>query len=143
MTDIAIEKLLERLEELNISRGEIVRMARRGQLHEVICEMPTCYCPKGRRHFDPRSVPMKDWALNADHHPKLRVDGGKLTPGNIRLAHVLCNREDFTWRTRIRKMLDEGMALEDIADTLNRKRIRAPHGRGGWSPAMVRKAYVS
>ena len=55
---------------------------------------------------------MKDWALNADHYPKLKADGGTLTPGNIRLAHVLCNREDFTWRMPIRTKLDQGMSLQ-------------------------------
>lgn len=136
-------KVLKRLEELKVVRGEIVRMARRGQLQNVRCEMPTCYCPKGRTYFDPRSAPMKKWALNADHYPKLKVDGGRLTPGNIRLAHVLCNREDYSWRLRIRQMLDSGRSLEEIAEDLNKKKVRAPHGTGRWSASAVRKAYVS
>lgn len=138
----AITSVLQRLEDLKV-RGEIVRMARRGQLHEVRCEMATCYCSKGRGHFDPRSTPMKKWALNADHYPRLKVDGGTLTPGNIRLAHVLCNREDYSWRIRIRKLLDSGQSLDDIAEYLNNKKLRAPHGTGHWSAAAVRKAYVS
>jgi hypothetical protein len=137
------QKALDRLTELQVERGEIVRMAKRGQLYEIRCEMPTCYCPKGREHFDEKSTPMKDWALNADHYPKLKVDGGTLTPGNIRLAHVLCNNLDYSWRLRIRKMLDEAASLKEIADDLNGKDVRPPHGSGSWTPATVRKAYVS
>jgi hypothetical protein len=141
--DQANSKIVERLEELEVTRREIVRMARRGQLDKVRCEMPTCYCPKGRSWFAARSAPMTDWALNADHYPKLKQDGGTLTPGNIRLAHVLCNREDYQWRTKIRTKLDQGMSLADISTELNEKKVRAPHGSGRWTAAMVRKAYVS
>ena len=42
-------------------------------------------------------------------------DGGHLVPWNVRLAHVLCNREDYGWRMKIRRMLDKGMSLEEIA----------------------------
>jgi hypothetical protein len=136
-------KIIERLEELKVTRGEIVRMARRGQLSKVQCEMPTCYCHKGRSWFAPRSAPMTDWALNADHYPKLKQDGGTLTPGNIRLAHVLCNREDYQWRSRIRTKLDQGLSLSDIATELNERKVRAPHGTGRWTAQTVRKAYVS
>lgn len=139
----AESKIVERLEELKVSRGEIVRMARRGQLAEVRCEMPTCYCHKGRSWLAARSAPMPDWALNADHYPKLKQDGGTLTPGNIRLAHVLCNREDYQWRSAIRKKLDQGMSLADIAKDLNDRKVRAPHGSGRWTAKSVRKAYVS
>jgi hypothetical protein len=138
------QNLVDRLRELNILRGEIVSMAKRGQLYDLRCEMPTCYCPHGRSHFVPRTAPMHKWALNADHYPKLKTDGGTLTAGNIRLAHVWCNNLDYGWRLRIRKMLDEGLSLEEIAENLNRaKEVRAPHGTGSWTAARVRKAYVS
>lgn len=136
------EKLLARLRELKV-KGKILAMARQGQLHEIICEMPNCYCPRGKRDFVERDAPMDDWALNADHYPQLKKDGGKLTPGNIRLAHVMCNRTDYEWRTQIRKMLDSGMSLYAIAEKLNKKKIAVPHGRNTWTAAMVRKAYVS
>lgn len=148
MTSLQDQEIAMQLKKLNVLRGEIVRMARRGQLLEIKCEMPTCYCPKGRRHFQARSSPMKEWALNADHYPRLKTDGGKLTPGNIRLAHVRCNNTDFWWRERVRKMLDDGMSMSAIAEELNRqtgkkKTIKPPHGAGSWTPASVRKAYVS
>jgi DNA-binding transcriptional MerR regulator len=53
------------------------------------------------------------------------------------------NREDYGWRMRIRRMLEKGMSLEEIAETLNHKRVRRPHGSAKWSAAMVRKAFVS
>lgn len=136
-------KAVEMLKELGVVRGILVRMARHGQLHEIRCEMPTCYCPKGREYFDVRSQPMKNWALNADHYPLLKMHGGKLIPSNVRLAHVLCNRKDYSWRVTILKMLEQGMSLQTIADELNDKGVGAPHGTGTWTAASVRKAYVS
>jgi Recombinase len=75
--------------------------------------------------------------------PRLKADGGHLVPWNVRLSHVLCNREDYGWRMRIRRMLEKGMSLEEIAENLNHKRIRRPHGSATWSATSVRKAFVS
>ena len=33
-------------------RGVLVQMAQRGQIIELRCEMPMCYCHKGRGYFD-------------------------------------------------------------------------------------------
>jgi recombinase len=44
---------------------------------------------------------------------------------------------------RIRRMLEKGMSLDEIAENLNHKGVRAPHGRGSWSATTVRKAFVS
>jgi hypothetical protein len=44
---------------------------------------------------------------------------------------------------RIRRMLEKGLSLDEIAEELNEKGIRAPHGRRRWSAATVRKAFVS
>jgi len=41
-----------------------------------------------------------------------------LSPGNVRLSHVLCNRDDYGWRMRIRRMLEKEMSLEEIAENL-------------------------
>jgi hypothetical protein len=102
-------------------------MAQRGQIIELRCEMPKCYCHKGRGYFEPRSTPLPDWAPSPDHYPRLKADGGHLVPWNVRLSHVLRNREDYGWRMRIRRMLERGMSLEEIAETLNHKRVRRPH----------------
>jgi Recombinase len=136
------DTLAVRLRELG-TRGVLVQMAERGQIIELRCEMPKCYCPKGRGYFDPRATPLPPWAPSPDHYPKLKADGGHLDPWNIRLSHVLCNREDYGWRMKIRRMLEKGMSLEEIADSLNRKGVRRPHGSARWSAASVRKAFVS
>ena len=82
-------------------RGVLLQMAKSGQIIELRCEMPKCYCHKGRAHFEPRSTPLSDWAPSPDHYPRLKSDGGHLVPWNVRLSHVLCNREDYGWRMRI------------------------------------------
>ncbi len=139
------DKLAGRLRALG-TRGVLFQMAQRGQIIELRCEMPKCYCHKGRRYFEPRSTAagqQPDWAPSPDHYPKLKADGGHRVPGNVRLAHVLCNREDHGWRMRIRRMLEKGKSLEEIAKDLNHKGIRRPHGSATWSATSVRKAFVS
>ncbi|HEX3294946.1 MAG TPA: hypothetical protein VHR38_14530 [Solirubrobacterales bacterium] len=118
-------------------------MAQRGQIIELRCEMPKCYCHKGRTHFDPKTHPPGPWEPSADHYPLLKADGGRLDPWNVRLSHVLCNREDYGWRMRIRRMLEKEMSLEEIAETLNHKGVRRAHGSAKWSATTVRKAFVS
>jgi hypothetical protein len=123
--------------------GVLVQMAERGQIIELRCEMPMCYCPKGRGCFDPRSTPLTDWAPTPDHYPRLKADGGRLVPWNVRLSHKLCNQRDYLWRMSIRRMLEKGMSLEDIAKNLTQRGIRRPHGSSKWSAKAVRKAFVS
>jgi hypothetical protein len=125
------------------TKGVLVQMAQRGQIIELRCEMPKCYCPKGRGHFDPKSDSRKAWAPSADHYPRLKADGGHLVPWNVRLGHVLCNQEDYLWRMKIRRMIEKGMSLKEIAETLNHKGIPKPHGSVTWTATLVRKAFVS
>ena len=136
----------ERLRELGLRRI-LVQMADNGQIPRLRCEMPTCYCPYGRSRFQyrPKTTPFPDWAPNADHYPKLRMDGGHLDPWNVRLAHVQCNAVDIAWRGRIHRMLERKppMSFQEIADALNDERVQAPHGTNTWSAATARKAYVS
>jgi len=134
--------LADQLLELG-THGVLVQMAQRGQIIELRCEMPKCYCPKGRGHFDPKSTSPPDWAPSPDHYPRLKKDGGHLVPWNVRLSHVLCNREDYGWRMKISRMLEKGMSLEEIAENLNLKGIKMPHGSATWSATSVRKAFVS
>ena len=61
----------------------------------------------------------------------------------MRLAHVMCNREDYGWRTRINTLLRDGKSLDAIASDLTTKGVKAPHGRNTWTAATVRKAFVS
>ena len=72
-----------------------------------------------------------------------RSAGGELRADNVRLSHVECNQRDHTRRKQIGALLLAGESLEDIADTLNRKKTPAFHGTKRWTAAMVREAYVS
>ena len=132
---------VDRLDALGV-RGILQQLARDGQLIDVRCEMPQCYCFRGREHFDPAS-PQTDWSPTADHYPTLKSRGGQLTPDNVRLAHRLCNRRDYEWRTRINEMLRRRMSLDEIAVALNAQAVPAIHGTNHWTPASVRKAFVS
>ena len=137
----AEETPAEKLECLGV-RGILLQLARHGQLIDVRCEMPQCYCFKGRKHFEPRG-PYSDWEPTADHYPRLKTHGGHLTADNVRLAHRLCNRRDYEWRMRINAMLGKRLSLTQIADELNAENVATIHGTNRWTAASVRKAFVS
>ncbi len=124
------------------ARDILRRLARDGQLADVRCEMPQCYCFRGRRYFEATSTG-SDWSPTADHYPRLKSRGGLLTPDNVRLAHRLCNRRDYGWRVRINAMLAKRMSLEEIAARLNEEEVPTIHGTNRWTAASVRKAFVS
>jgi hypothetical protein len=132
---------LEKLEALGV-RGILWQLARDGQLMDVRCEMPQCYCSRGRRYFEPRPTG-SDWEPTADHYPKLKMHGGHLTRDNVRLAHRICNRRDFIWRKKINTLLGKKMPLEQIAEQLNAESVPTIHGTNRWTAASVRKAFVS
>ncbi len=135
------ETPVETLERFGV-RGILRRVAQDGQLLDVRCEMPQCYCFRGRRYFE--SVASgSDWSPTADHYPKLKMHGGHLTADNVRLAHRLCNRRDFQWRTRINAMLAKRMSLPEIAEKLNAESVPTIHGTNRWTAVSVRKAFVS
>src|SRR3954469_15681550 len=133
---------VERLEALGV-RGILRQLARDGQIIDVRCEMPQCYCFRGRNHFDPRGSEPSDWEPTADHYPRLKAHGGHLTPDNVRLAHRRCNRRDYTWRMKINALLGKRMSLEEIAGKLNAQKVPTIHGTNRWTAASVRKAFVS
>jgi hypothetical protein len=133
------ETAVEKLEALGVRRGILWQLAWDGQIIDVRCEMPQCYCFRGRRHFEPRS----DWQPTADHYPRLKMHGGPLTPDNVRLAHRLCNQRDYLWRVKINAMLGKHMSLEEIAEKLNVEKVPTIHGTNRWTAASVRKAFVS
>jgi hypothetical protein len=137
----AEETPVEKLEGWGV-RGILLQLARDGQLIDVRCEMPQCYCPRGRRDFEKRST-RSEWQPTADHYPKLKMHGGKLTRDNVRLAHRLCNQRDYVWRMKINAMLGERMSLEEIAEKLNVEKIPTIHGTNRWTAASVRRAFVS
>jgi hypothetical protein len=135
--------LIEQLKELHV-RGVLMQIAERGQLLDLKCEMPKCFCTRGRKAFDPKTHPPTDWAPSADHYPIPKALGGELRPWNVRVGHVLCNRVDYGWRTRVITLLKrDDMSLDEIAAELNTKRVQAPHGTNRWTAASVRKALSS
>ena len=135
------ETALEKFEALEV-REILWQLARDGQIIDVRCEMPQCYCFRGRRYFDKRP-PYSDWSATVDHYPRLRMHGGHLTPDNVRLAHLRCNQRDYEWRMRINAMLGKRLSLEEIAEKLNAEKVPTIHGTNRWTAASVRKAFVS
>jgi len=133
--------VVEKLEALGV-RGILRQLAQDGQILDVRCEMPQCYCFRGRRYFEPRSA-RSDWEPTADHYPRLKAHGGHLTPDNVRLAHRLCNQRDYIWSVKINAMLGKRMSLEEIAEQLNVEKVPTIHGTNRWTAASVRKAFVS
>lgn len=142
-TRAAALSVVQQLEAKGVKRGILHQMAKEGQLTELRCEMPSCYCPKGPKHIAMKSTPMHDWALNADHYPRLKMHGGHLVAENVRLAHVLCNNRDFAWRKLVGEMLANHKSLQEIAAHLNQKKVVPPPGKPKWTARMVRSAYVS
>ena len=71
------------------------------------------------------------------------MHGGHLTPDNVRLAHKLCNAQDYTWRMKINPMLRKQMSLEEIAAELNAQKVPPIHGTNCWTASSVRNAFVS
>jgi hypothetical protein len=132
---------VEKLEALGV-HGILRQVAQDGQMLDVRCEMPQCYCFRGRGYFDPAS-PQSDWSPTPDHYPRLKAHGGHLTPENVRLAHRLCNRRDYGWRMKINAMLRKRMSLEDIATDLNAHEVPTIHGAKEWTASAVRQAFVS
>jgi hypothetical protein len=136
------ETAVEKLEALGVRRGILWQLARDGQIIDVCCEMPQCYCFRGRSYFEPRPDAY-DWEPTANHYPRRKMDGGRLSSDNVRLAHRLCNRRDFQWRVKINAMLGKRMSLEAIAEQLNAEKVSTIHGTNRWTAASVRKAFVS
>jgi len=63
--------------------------------------MPECLYPTelgGRAYFEEVPQELPDWMPTADHFPVLKEEGGQRTVGNVRLAHRLCNRIDYSKR---------------------------------------------
>jgi hypothetical protein len=135
-------KIVNGLVEVGIAEGVFHAMALDGQLLELKCETPKCYCEQGRTFFPKPPVPDSDWDPTLDHYPILRSNGGHKDPWNVRLAHKLCNREDFAWRG-VTRMIKEHHSLSEMAEELNRVGVRHPYGAGPWTAESVRSAFVA
>jgi hypothetical protein len=82
-------------------RGILVTAAAQGYITQLCCRMPECYCPEelgGACYFEPVGGPLPHWMPTADHYPVIKAEGGQLRANNVRLAHRLCNRVDYSIR---------------------------------------------
>jgi endonuclease/exonuclease/phosphatase family metal-dependent hydrolase len=89
-----------RLRELGV-RGVLLTAAQEGYIKDLACAMPECLCPEelgGRGYFQEMRPDLPDWMPTADHFPVLKEAGGHRTVDNVRLAHRLCNRVDYSKR---------------------------------------------
>lgn len=88
----------EKLRELGVKRI-LITAAEAGYITELACAMPECLCPEelgGRNYFEEVAEPMPDWAPSHEHYPLPKRDGGYRSVDNSVLAHVLCNRVDYS-----------------------------------------------
>ena len=137
------QAVVDELIAVGIAEGVFHVMARDGQLLELRCETPKCYCDQGRTSFPKPPIPDSDWDPTLDHYPILKSNGGHKDPWNVRLAHKTCNREDFAWRDRVTQMIKEHRSLHEMAEELNRRNVPHPKDTGPWTAESVRLAFVS
>lgn len=86
------------LKDLSV-RGVLITAAQQGYVLNLACQMAECLCPEelgGRLYFEEVTRQLPDWMPTADHFPQLKMYGGRRTVGNVRLAHRLCNRIDYS-----------------------------------------------
>lgn len=83
------------IEEQLRALGQRGILTRPGVVDELRCAMPECLCPGGENYFERKEHPPGPWSPSVDHMV-LKSEGGKLDPENVRLAHILCNRVDYS-----------------------------------------------
>jgi hypothetical protein len=114
------------------ARRELIRAAEHGYITDLRCAMPVCFYPdpnpapgyypapnpewEGRGHFE-HNDGRHPWGPTADHYPELACQGGRLTPDTTRLAHKLCNSEDY-WRNPIHAEERARRAVKSAGDHL-------------------------
>ena len=79
--------------------GILITAAELGYITERDCAMPRCFCPDelgGAGFVEQVGDGLTDWMPTPDHHPIMKKDGGHLDVDNVRLAHRLCNRVDYS-----------------------------------------------
>ena len=106
---------VQKLQEFGV-RGVLLQMARDGQIIDVRCEMPQCYCFRGRSQL--RSE-IAECRLVADGRPLPEAQSSTegISPPTTSGSRIgVCNQRDYLWRMRINAMLGKRMSLEDIAD---------------------------
>jgi len=83
----------EKLEGWGVpARDILLRIARAGQLLDVRCEMPQCYCPRGRGYFEKRS-PGAKWQPTAEYLlPLCKQEVAGSSPAGSMAARPLVER---------------------------------------------------
>jgi len=79
----------------------LIKAAEQGYITQLACKMPECFCPEelgGACYFEPVTPELSDWMPTVEHYPLANREGGKETVDNVRLAHRLCNRIDYSIR---------------------------------------------
>jgi hypothetical protein len=66
------ETPVEKLEALGV-RGILWQLARDGQIIDLRCEMPQCYCFRGRSYFEPRTG-RSDWSPTAELGKRMSLE---------------------------------------------------------------------
>jgi hypothetical protein len=133
---------------------ELVRAAERGYITELRCAMPVCFYPdtkpapghypapnavyEGRGHFE-NNDGQHPWGPSADHFPLLGCQGGRLSPENTRLAHKLCNSEDY-WRNPIHAEERAKHAVKPAGDHLKKVTGNMAEDLVQWAAGMRRWA---
>lgn len=83
----------DQLHELGV-RGMLLQMAKRGQVIELRCEMPKCYCPTGRTCFEERST-------HPSCVPFLFLEGGgSRQPKRSRILQTASDLRFLWWAVR-------------------------------------------
>ena len=139
------------------ARRELIRAAEQGYITELRCAMPVCFYPdtkptpgyypapnadcEGRGQFESNDG-QHPWGPSADHFPLLECQGGRLTPENTRLAHKLCNSEDY-WRNPIhvgerarRIVKPAGDHLEKVAANVAEDLVQWAAGMRRWAVTL-------
>ena len=100
----------------------------------MLCDVDECYCPHGRGYFQPiprdAEGPLVDWMPTEEHWPVSKAERGTRAPGNIWLAHRLCNRlaglDEERKRARAKKQQwEEAHAEEFRSEFGNREAAEA------------------
>ena len=129
------------LKALGVKGRPLLRAAELGYITELLCAMPTCFCPVemgGGRWFAPRAAQWNDWEPTFEHFPIPKVEGGRATPENGVLAHRVCNKLDHSIRN--------GLPIEKDLARIERARvaaIAANLSQAGTAPGAVAQVFAA
>jgi hypothetical protein len=83
------ETVAQQLHDLGV-KGVLVQMAARGQIVELLCEMPTCYCPKRTEALRSEAANHSASRLGAECGSLPHTEDGRGTPRLVERAARAC-----------------------------------------------------